>query len=173
MNDISKYDLRYVTEAYASFSLTGFEMNPNEISQKLNLTPLSVEVKGEPIELPKGGSYLSEENMWHIRSSVNSLDVNDHLKELLDRLETNEADLDESMGKSVFTVTYLNNYLYAGSGPTLESEVVARIGKFNAEIAFDIYQVDQELTEEEENAEYRRLTRDEVNEIFNGRDRNK
>lgn len=168
MADISKYDLKYVVRTYASFSLSNSDMHPKEITERLNLNPLSIEVKGEWIGLPKGGGYFAEENHWYIRSTSDSLDINIHLSELLDLIEPIANKFETSMGYPEFTITYLNNYLYAGSGPTIESEIVARIGKLNATMSFDIYQVDQDLTEEEKNSKFRRITRNELNNLLNG-----
>lgn len=172
MTEITKYDLKYVVKTYASFSLNNSDMHPVEITARLNLNPLSIEVKGELISLPKGGGYIAGENHWYIRSISDSLDVNIHLTELLELIEPIAYKLEKSMGHPEFTITYLNNYLYAGSGPTIESEIVARVGKLNASLAFDIYQVDQDLSEEEENAAFSRITRNELNDLLNRNNNN-
>lgn len=47
-------------------------------------------------------------------------------------------------GRPSFSVTWFGNYLYAGSGPYYEADVLRGIASWDAMLWHDIYQVDQE-----------------------------
>jgi len=54
-------------------------------------------------------------------------------------------------------VLWKGNYLYAGSGPFYETDVLKGIACFDAELYHDIYQIDQSEGEIENRSEFKRI----------------
>ena len=60
-------------------------------------------------------------------------------------------------GERSFNVLWKGNYLYAGSGPFYEADVVAEVAELDAAIWQGIYQVDQADEELETESEFKRI----------------
>jgi hypothetical protein len=92
-------------------------------------------------------------------SASNSKDINDHLRQLLVRLGAAKAPFDPEWGEPQFGILWKGNYLYAGSGPFYEPDVIAGVAGLGAALYQDIYQVDQDDSEVENKSEVRRIPR--------------
>jgi hypothetical protein len=125
-----------------SFDLSRFDCSPDEISSALGLSPDHVLVKGEKRTIPSGHEVVNEWNCWSIDSRSTSKDVNEHIRELLERLRLAAKSIRPEWGPS-FNVVWRGNYLYAGSGPFYERDVVAGIAELRADLWQDIYQIDE------------------------------
>jgi len=131
-----------VIEVKVSFGLWRFDCSPDEISDALGLTPDHVLVKGEKRTIRSGHEVANEWNSWSIDSQSTSKDVNDHIRHLLDRLRPVTKSIRPEWDPS-FNVVWKGNYLYAGSGPFYERDVVAGISELGADLWQDIYQIDE------------------------------
>lgn len=63
---------------------------------------------------------------------------------LLGRIDGKQELCKAEFGQPTFAVMWKGNYLYAGSGPFYDADVIMRIASWRAELIQDIYQVDQE-----------------------------
>ena len=85
-----------ISETYAAtiifvrvrVGLSKFTCDPDEITQTLQLQPDEVERKGEFRILPNGQKLRVTFNQWILKSRIESKDVNEHIRELLQRLGT-------------------------------------------------------------------------------------
>lgn len=94
-----------------------------------------------------------DEGWWAIRTEgkVDSKDINDHFRHVLDLLLPRQEEIRKLVegGEALFSVLWQSIYLYAGTGPVLGREIIAGIAALSAEMAFDIYQIDEPESEEE------------------------
>ncbi|MGD0059625.1 MAG: DUF4279 domain-containing protein [Verrucomicrobiia bacterium] len=154
---ISDFSASTIIEVRANFGFWQFDCDPNKISASLNITADEIWRKGEKRRLRDGKETENRWNSWHIRSKGNSKDANDHLRELLTRLKGKENLVAQEFGKPSFSVLWKGNYLYAGSGPSYESDVLKGIALFGADLWQDIYQIDQSDDEIENKSGFKRI----------------
>jgi hypothetical protein len=141
---LSEFHESTIIDVKAAFGFSEFECPLDRITEAMGLEPDSAFEKGETFALPDGKSGERAISHWSISSVTTSQDVNVHLRELLFRLEGKEALLRPEFGTPGFYVTWKGNYLYAGSGPFYEADVLQGIARFGGELWQDIYQVDSE-----------------------------
>jgi hypothetical protein len=130
-----------VVRAYFGFS--EFECDPQEITSTLGVVPIEIQRKGEQRTLRNGHEITIPYNSWSIESNSDSKDINVHLRQLLQRLEGLEHRI-QAEWKPYFSILWKGNYLYAGSGPFYEHDVLAGIVRCGADLWQDIYQVDDD-----------------------------
>jgi hypothetical protein len=128
----------------ASFGFSGFSCEPEEITAFLQIEPSEVMVKGEARPIRGGLTIRTVESSWYVESTEDSKDVNVHLRHLLSRIPTGNLPFPEQFGPPSFSVLWKGNYLYAGSGPFYESDVLIGIARLNAMLWHDIYQIDED-----------------------------
>jgi hypothetical protein len=141
MSPISDFHESTIIEVKVTFSFWRFDCAPEEISEILGLSPDDVLVKGETRALRNAREMVNQWNSWSIDSASDSKDVNVQFRELLSRLlplrDRIRPEWDPSFG-----VLWKGNYLYAGSGPFYERDVLEGVAKLGAELYQDIYQID-------------------------------
>jgi hypothetical protein len=141
---LSEFYASTILGVSASFGFAGFDGDPDDITRAFGVPPDDVRRKGER-RIGRGGrEFDTPFNSWTIVSAVQSKDVNEHLRGLLRRVEGKQWAYKTEFRRANFGVTWKCNYLYAGSGPFYEADVIAGIASWQAELFQDIYQVDQE-----------------------------
>jgi hypothetical protein len=132
-----------IIEVKACFGIEGFSEDPDKITEALNINPVEIRRKGEIKKLRNGHEIEIKENQWSIESTSKSKDINDHLRELLKKLNGKESLIKVAWNPS-FSILWKGNYLYAGSGPFFERDVIKGIARLGADLWQDIYQIDEE-----------------------------
>lgn len=141
---LSKFYESTIVEVRATFGFNEFDCDPTEISNALEIDADDIRRKGEKRKLRGGREIESSFNSWCIISKSTSKDINVHLRELLDLLEGKQKLAKTEFGIRSFGVAWKGNYLYSGSGPFYEPDVVKGIASWDAQLNQDIYQIDQE-----------------------------
>ena len=154
---ISEFHESTIIEVKAYFGFDYFECSPDEITQAFSILPDEIQIKGNKRKLRNGHEMDILFNSWWIKSKINSKDINEHLRELLNILKGKQDCIIPEFGKPNFSVLWKGNYLYAGSGPFYESDVIIGIAQWNAELYQDIYQIDQEEDEIEYKSKLKRI----------------
>ena len=167
---LSEFYESTIVEAKATFSFSDFECDPSEITKSLGITPDRVMRKGEKWIAVSGQTMVRPFNSWSIKSRSTSKDVNVHLRELLERLDGLENRTKNEWGKARFGITWKNNYLYAGTGPFFEADVLRGIVRWNAELYQDIYYIEQDISETSGGDGLRRLSKEELSGLFKNDD---
>src|SRR5262249_3830636 len=126
---------------------SGFTCNPEDITEAVGIAPDEVRRQGETRVIRGGRELVTPFSCWSIRSEDESKDINEHLRGLLRRIDGKQALCKAEFGRPGFFVTWKCSYLYAGSGPFYEADVIAGIASWQAELFQDIYQVDQECND--------------------------
>jgi len=133
-----------ILKVEASFCFEGFSEDPDEITNILGIQPSECFRKGEKQETKFGSEIEQKTNLWALDSSTKSKDINVHLRQLLAQLEGKETLIKSSWNPS-FSILWEGNYLYAGSGPFFEKDVIRGIAKIGADLWQDIYQIDEDV----------------------------
>jgi len=128
----------------ASFGFSGYSCDPEEITACLQIKPAEVMIKGEPRTVRGGRTIETFQSSWTIESPSESKDINVHLRQLLSSIPTSQLPFPRKFGPPSFSVSWKGNYLYAGSGPFYESDVLIGIAKLGAMLWHDIYQIDDD-----------------------------
>jgi hypothetical protein len=144
---LSEYYESTIIEVKASFGLSDFKCDPSEITQAFRIIPDQITRKGEAHVVRSGKTAYWPNNTWYIESKSDDKDVNVQIRELLKRLSGIPRPLPTHFGEPSFGVVWKGNYLYAGSGPFYEADVIQGIASLDAELYQDIYQIDQEENE--------------------------
>jgi hypothetical protein len=140
---ISDFHASTIVKVQAYFGFDTFECDPDTITRFMGLQPDEVGLKGSIKTVRAGREIRWPFNSWSLASRAESKDVNEHLRELIDRLSHVTESFPAEFGEPSFSVLWKGNYLYAGSGPFFESDVIAGIARLKAALYQDIYQVDQ------------------------------
>jgi hypothetical protein len=140
---ISDFHASTIVRVRAYFGFDSFECDPDAITRFIGIQPDEVGLKGA-VKTVRGVREIRWPfNSWSLASRRESKDVNEHLRELIDRLSHVGDSFPTEFGEPSFSVLWKGNYLYAGSGPFFEANVIAGIARLKAALYQDIYQVDQ------------------------------
>lgn len=139
---ISDFNASTIVKVRAYFGFANFECDPDAITRFMGMQPDEVGLKGAVKTV--GGREISRAcSTWSLASRLDSKDVNQHLRELIDRLTNVDPHFPTEFGEPSFSVLWKGNYLYAGSGSFFEADVIAGMGRLKASLYRDIYQVDE------------------------------
>ncbi len=138
----------HIRRVHVDFELMAPDLDPVQVTTTLNVKPTATANRGDERWNLKGKQLQPHDAGWWkltTADSVNSKDVNEHLRYLLEILLPHcESILSFAKnGKTHFDVLWESTYLYAGTGPIINSEHIAGIASLQADIGFDIYQVDE------------------------------
>ncbi len=128
-----------VQKVSVTFGFANFDCDPEVITAALGIIPDEVRRRGDQISVRSGKLFKVPFSTWSISSRVASKDVNDHFRELLERLHGSVGRLEPRWGVPTFSVLYKAAHLYAGNGPFFEVDVVQGIAALGAELWQDIY----------------------------------
>ena len=90
---------------------------------------------------------IHEQSEWILSTEgrVASKDINEHFRYLFRSISSADALLVARLegwgAETYFDVLWESSYLYAGTGPILENDVIGEVAKLNGKIGFDIYQI--------------------------------
>jgi hypothetical protein len=149
---ISEFYEKTIESVRVSLCFHGFRCDPDHITAVLGIEPDQVQRAGEERETLGGHRVKDRANQWALDSRSASKDVNVQIRDLLVRVEACATSIDPEWDP-FFNVVWKGNYLYAGSGPFYERDVLAGVAGIGAEIFQDIYQVDGEEDAHSETAE--------------------
>lgn len=125
-------------ETYATLCIYKDDLDPNEVSSKLGLTPSHSQVKGEKNRrgqvLQVGGWFLTS------KGQVQSKDVRRHIDWILHQLDDKFDEIIELQSNS-YLIDMSCYWLSASGqgGPTLSPSQMMQLAKLELEIWFDIY----------------------------------
>jgi hypothetical protein len=125
------------------FGFDGFACDPDEITASLRISPDGVGRKGSKRRLRNGQETIQPISYWSIVSRSKSKDVNVHIREVLARVAGRQSKVKPEFGCPGVSVTWFGDYLYAGSGPFYEADVIQTMASWKARLWHDIYQIDQ------------------------------
>ena len=133
-----------IAEASASFGFSGFSCDPDGITAALGIPPDDLMRKGQERTVGARGRIITNPlNSWSISSSGNSKDVNDHLRELLERLAGKRSLLDPAFGEPCFGIMWKASFLQQGTGPYYEPDVLHGIALLGATLYQELIAVDE------------------------------
>ncbi len=125
-------------EVYAEFSLTGINLNPEEVTSKIGIQPTKTWLKDELIS-PKA-KIRYQQNGWKLRSHLDtSDDLEEHFRVVLDQLKQGWQPLVEMC--SVYDAEFCGVVYTSGDRPTIhfDKEILKAVLQLNAEIDVDLY----------------------------------
>jgi hypothetical protein len=131
------------SEISASFTLTGIELDPAEISAKVGITPTASWMKGDLID-PRG-VIRYQENGWSIQSTLDKYaSLEDHVKSVLEQLQPSWSSLVEVSAQNYAEIDCV---IYTrGQAPEmhLDKDILRQISQLNAELDLDLYVLPEE-----------------------------
>ena len=127
------------------FGFSMFDCDPEDITAALGVVPDEIRRRDEERQMPGGRLFRVPFSSWRVSSKQASKDVNDHCRELLERLRGCASRLDPRWGVPTFGVLYKATHLSSGNGPFFEADVVRGIASFGAELWQDIYALDEDV----------------------------
>lgn len=125
-------------KTYAYFYISDFEVEPSEISRKLELSPTKTWQKGDTW-LP---NKSRENNNWEIHSSIDSseLFLDTHIKSVLDIIEPKHSQIlslrEQGCDIGINCVGY---YYNENPGFHLSAKLLSRLASFSIDVDFDLY----------------------------------
>lgn len=135
---------REIQQVEVSLVFTDFEMDPEEITEKLGLQPDDLRRKGETRRLENGQEFVVPFNLWSFKSPESSLDPNVQIRAIFDLLESVGTRVNPEW-KPFFNILWKSRVLGAGSGPFYEKDVIEGIARIGAEIYQDLYHVEEDF----------------------------
>lgn len=143
---ISESHASHIGRVAVSYWIAGASLDPDSLTEVLGIQPARVFRVGEPRFNAVGEQIgLHSRGLWEVtsRGAVHSKDVNDHCAAVLQPLLPHAAHLRERQvgGASTVDVWWESSYLYAGTGPLLNTASVQAIALLGADLNFDIYQI--------------------------------
>ncbi|BAS58251.1 DUF4279 domain-containing protein [Leptolyngbya boryana CZ1] len=126
------------SEVYVEFSLTGIDLNPEDITSKVGIEPTKTWLKDELIS-PKG-QIRYKQNGWKLRSHLEaSDDLDEHFRVILQQLRQGWQPLIELC--SVYEAEFCGVIYTSGERPAIhfDRELLKAVLQLNAEIDVDLY----------------------------------
>lgn len=151
MEKLNEFYESHIGRVHVAFVISAKKLNPDTITDLVGVEPDSTATFGEHLKDYKGNDLpdLHEQGFWKIssRKNINSKDVNEHFRYILDILLPFSQELiiqvNEINGESGFDVLWESSYLYAGTGPILSKDTINDVSKFDSSIGFGIYQISE------------------------------
>lgn len=127
-------------QAYATLRIFGPHLDPAEVTRLLGLGPTNSHRAGDP--RPKGGAPYRE-GLWSLctEGSLDSSDLDEHLRHLLERFEGASPQLRVLLAQSTLRGDVFCFLLRdrADGGPTISSGVQEALGHLGLPLALNIY----------------------------------
>ena len=126
---------------YATFVVRSTEIQPEEITNTLNLEPSFTRKNGDKTL----GKNIAINNLWKFTTldELESKDINDHFKFLFNIIDEKKGEINELSSKGCefyfFVLWESQAYGGFGGGPTLDVHTMSKAVELNAKILFDIY----------------------------------
>lgn len=141
---MTNYDDSFPTclATHAAIRIFHDDLDPNEITKLLGITPTYSHQKGEDIYEGKLTSGKRKTGGWLLdsESQVESRDSRRHIDWLLDHVE-NKIDIIHELQENGYVIDLLCYWLsdHGEGGPIVSVEETIRLAKLNIELGFDIY----------------------------------
>lgn len=130
-------------EVYAEFSLTGIDLNPEDVTSKVGIQPTKTWLKDELIS-PKA-RIRYQQNGWRLRSQLESSnDLGEHFRAVLEQLKQGWQPLIELC--SIYETEFCGVIYTSGDRPAIhfDREILTAVLQLNAEIDVDLYVLESE-----------------------------
>jgi hypothetical protein len=128
--------------AHATFAFFGDDLQPDEVTSRLEITPDLARTKGQTIP-SRGGAITQPTGVWLIESqaAIQSTSLERHLDYLLRRIEPRNSDVIAICNEFGAEVGFNCFWVPAGfhGGPMLSASILGRISLLEAGLWFDIY----------------------------------
>ncbi|MBE9012942.1 DUF4279 domain-containing protein [Pseudanabaenaceae cyanobacterium LEGE 13415] len=125
-------------EMYAEFSLTGIDLNPEDVTSKVGIQPTKTWLKDELISSKAQIRY--QQSGWKLRSySTTSDDLSEHFHIVLEQLKQGWQPLVELC--SIYDAEFCGVIYTSGDRPAIhfDKEILKAVLQLNAEIDVDLY----------------------------------
>ena len=135
-----KAQTAYGSEVLATFRVVGDSLDPEIITAGMALKPTTAHVKGESV--PKHPDRKYPTGYWGLDSALEtSRPLDDHLKHLLDMLESHQAVLEEIKQRG-WSVSFYCAYFARASGDNIihfEPQTLGRVATLGIPLELHIY----------------------------------
>jgi len=126
------------SKVYAEFSLTGLNLNPEDVTSKIGIQPTKTWLKDELISSKAQIRY--QQSGWKLRSHLDtSNDLEEHFRVVLEQLKQGWQPLIELC--SVYEAEFCGVVYTSGDRPAIhfDKEILKAVQQLNAEIDVDLY----------------------------------
>jgi hypothetical protein len=118
---ISEFHASHIQQVWVTFCFSAPGLDPSAVTAVVGIDPTDVERQGD-VRRNFAGNVLGtyDRGSWYLSSkgAVESKDINDHFKYLLERLlPGRDVFVLATAGETYFDVLWKSTYLYAGTGP--------------------------------------------------------
>jgi hypothetical protein len=137
-------EIKMDSEVYAEFTLTGVDLNPDDVTSKVGIQPTKTWLKDDPIS-PKA-TIRYQQNGWTLRSHLEaSDDLEEHFRVVLNQLNQGWQPLVELC--SIYEAEFSGVIYTSGDRPAIhfDKELLKAVLQLNAEIDVDLYVLTPEL----------------------------
>ena len=131
-------DETMVSEVYAAFILTGSDLDPDQITAQLGITPSRTWRTGDLVM--ERASIRHKNNGWSVKSDIPmSEDLEEHVEMVLQRLKPAWKSLRKLSTRYTALIDCVV-YSHGGARPAIffNKDVIKRISELNAEIDVDL-----------------------------------
>ena len=146
---ISELHVSHIRDVRVGVVLSSPNLTPQDVTATLGIEPDSSASRGDEQRNIAGKLMKPHtEGYWRIdtKGKVQSKDINDHFRFLLSLLLPHTKSILKFAqdGETYFDVLWQSTYLYAGTGPVIDSECLQGVSELQAGMGFDIYQIDED-----------------------------
>ena len=124
-------------DTYAYFWIEGFQCDPDEIANRLGMSPTEVKLKGE--SLP--GTRVRSKNSWSVASPLARGDefIDSHLDALLELISPRAPEIKEIGQECEIGINCVGYFYGAHPGFHLSRELIQRLSVLELSVDFDLY----------------------------------
>lgn len=127
-------------EIRAYFSIYPDDTNPEILTELIGLKPSSTHVKGDPLVKDNPKSYKHKENLWEIKSYLDSSsNLEDHVINVLEQLRPFKKIIIEAT-KGMYKELAVTIF-FSGKRPPLHlgKHILKELAEYEAEVDLDVY----------------------------------
>ena len=130
---------------HVSFSLFDFSVSPDQISQELNLSPMSTGIKGEHYQIGAPTNRIDktrDTNHWQYEWKIHTNEfIGDIAERFVNEIIVPRIEILSTLSKTSSIQFQIVQYYYDGCNPgvCLEKETMQILSKIGASLDIDIY----------------------------------
>jgi hypothetical protein len=142
--------LAKISKAKVTFRLTGDTLDPQRVTQRLEIAPSRAYARGERSGTRGGRDWYWRAGLWALRSTMpEGSELEDHLQALLDQLEPRAQIIRDFLAEGCAADFFCGLFLdHLNEGVELSPQILGRVAALGATLGLDIYGLSEDGDDE-------------------------
>jgi len=128
--------------------LRGDELDPEAVTELLEVSPTEALRKGEKRYGTEGREYVNQVGIWTLKAATDSHSLNDHIQEVISKFKTSHIDFSGIAGAEEAHIAVFLCYTKTGRSACefefdITNENITEIGRLGLSLEFSVYSLEE------------------------------